>query len=128
MGARYRMALGGFNPGDIFAAHLKGHGFVGIGRILSQAQKIRDVRIQEKRLLDMPLTATWANHDINNDEKCEYVCLVKWIKSVPRENAKWQPKSGLFTTPMVRASLENQTTTIDFLEKEFRVDFKKLLK
>lgn len=128
MGARYRMALGGFNPGDIFAAHLKGHGFVGIGRILSQAQKIRDVRIQEKRLLDMPLTATWANHDINNDEKCEYFCLVKWIKSVPRENAKWQPKSGLFTTPMVRASLENQTTTIDFLEKEFRVDFKKLIK
>ncbi|MFN7877418.1 MAG: LEM-3-like GIY-YIG domain-containing protein [Pirellula sp.] len=127
-GPRYRDSMTGFNPGDIIAAHLKRYGFVGIGRILSQAQMIRDVRIEEKRLLDLPLTSSVPNHDINDDEQCEYVCLVKWIKSVPREHAKWLPKSGLYTTPIVRASLENQTTTIDFLEKEFGVDFKKLLR
>ena len=29
---------------------------------------------------------------------------------------------------MVLACLENQTTTIEFLEREFRIDFNKLLK
>jgi hypothetical protein len=104
----------GLHVGDIFVAHLKKHGYVGVGRIISPAQMIRDGRINGKRLLDMPLTPPEPNHDINNPDQCEYVCQVKWIKSFPREDAKWIPKSGLFTTPTIRASLENQPVTIDF--------------
>ncbi len=127
-GTRYRDAMLGFHEGDIVVAHLKGHGYVGIGRILSGAQMIRDVRIEGKRLLDLPLIPPEPSHDINDKELCEYVCLVKWVKAVPREKAKWKPKSGLYTTPIVRASLEKQRTTVQFLESEFRVSFKSLLK
>lgn len=127
-GPRYRDAMLGFHPGDIIVAHLKKYGYVGIGRILTPAQPIRDVRIDDQRLLDMPLIPPTPNHDVNDKEQCEYVCRVKWIKSVTREKAKWVSNSGLYTTPMVRASLEKQKTTTDFLEKEFGVDFKKLLR
>ena len=34
---RWRDAMLGFNPGDMFAAYLKGKGFVGIGKIASRA-------------------------------------------------------------------------------------------
>jgi hypothetical protein len=127
-GPRYRDAMLGFHVGDIVVAHLKRHGYVGIGKILTEAQMIRDVRIKGNRLLDLPLTPPEPNHDINDKELCEYVCIVNWIKSVPREKAKWKPKSGLYTTPIVRASLEKQPSTIQFLESEFVVNFKKLLR
>lgn len=127
-GVRYRDAMLGFHVGDIIVAHLKRFGYVGVGKILTEAQMIRDVFINGKRLLDSPLIPPVPGHDINNKELCEYVCLVKWIKSVPREKAKWKPKSGLYTTPIIRASLEKQATTIQFLESEFGVNFKKLLR
>lgn len=103
-GTKYRDAMRGFHEEDIVVAHLKGYGFVGVGRILSEAQMICDVCIEGKRLIDLPLIPPEPGHDISDKELCEYVCLVKWIKSVPRENAKWIPKSGLYTTPIVRAS------------------------
>ncbi len=127
-GPKYRDAMLGFHVGDIVVPHLKGYGYVGVGRIVAEAKMIRDVRIDAKRLLDMPLIPSVPNHDINDRENCEYVCLVKWIKSVQRDNAKWKPKSGLYTTPIVRASMEKQSATIQFLESEFGVNFKRLLR
>jgi uncharacterized protein len=43
--------------------------------------------------------------NIDSDEKCEYVALVKWIRSVPETEAKF--RSGIYTTTHVRASLDN---------------------
>ncbi len=39
-GPRWRDAMLGFNVGDVFAAYLKKHGFVGAGRIVAAAQKV----------------------------------------------------------------------------------------
>ncbi|HTL97412.1 MAG TPA: hypothetical protein VL181_01285, partial [Holophagaceae bacterium] len=61
-------------------------------------------------------------------ERSEYVASVDWIAEVARKDAKWRPKSGLFTTQHVRASLDNQPTTVTFLNKEFGVDLKALAK
>jgi uncharacterized protein len=127
-GTRFRDAMLGFKEGDIVVAHLKKYGYVGVGKIRARAQMIRDVRIDGVRLIDLELKSTNANHDIHDKEESEYACLIKWIKSVPRENAKWKRKSGLYTTPMVRASLESQPSTIKFIEHEFGVDMQKLLK
>src|SRR5882762_1586622 len=54
-GARWRDAILGFNEGDAFAAYLKGRGFVGVGRILSRARRIREVKIKGRPLLELPL-------------------------------------------------------------------------
>jgi len=44
-GARFRDAMLGFNEGDLFAAYLKGSGFVGVGTIKEQAKMIRDIKL-----------------------------------------------------------------------------------
>ena len=51
---------------------------------------------------------------------------VDWIKSVDRKDAKWKSKSKLFSSQLIKASLENQQRTVDFLESEFEIDFKEL--
>ena len=43
------------------------------------------------------------------------------------KDGKWKSKSGLYTTQLVKASLQQQKITIDFLEKEFEIRFKDLL-
>jgi hypothetical protein len=55
----------------------------------------------------------------------EYVCLVRWLRTFPREDAKW--KAGLYTAQHVRASLAGQLETVRFIEEEFNVSIPKLI-
>lgn len=125
-GKLYRDSILAFNEGDVIAAYLKRHGFVGVGRILKRATMIRNVRIKGRPLLDLPLTCPNAGHDLDDEEMSEYVCLVKWLACVPRDQAKWGP--DLFTTPLVRATLDGQSETVRFLEKEFGLLISELTK
>ncbi len=127
-GARYRDTMLGFHVGDVVVAYLSRYGYVGIGRIRETAKMIREVRVNGTRLLDLPLIAEDADHDGDDADESEYVCLVRWIKRVPREKAKWKAGASLFTTPMIRASLDTQPKTVRFLEREFGVSFDKLIR
>jgi uncharacterized protein len=127
-GRQWGDAISGFREGDIFAAYLKGKGFVGIGRISARALPIRDVKIENRPLIDHDLVCKEMSDNINSDEKCEYVALVDWISAVDAENAKWKPKSNLYTTTHVRASLDGQPETKAFLEAQFGVSFSDLAK
>jgi len=62
-----------------------------------------------------------------SNDLCEYVALVKWIRAVERSEAKWKSKSGIYTTTHVRASLDGQPKTIQFLESEFNVKLRELV-
>ena len=125
-GVRWRDAILGFQPGDIVSAYLKGRGFVGIGQIEKRAKPVREVIIDGIPLLNLPLKCKGITTNVESDELCEYVCLIKWLRYVNRSEAKWKPKSGLYTTTHVRASLDNQPDTISFLEKEFEIDLREL--
>ncbi|WP_439923639.1 LEM-3-like GIY-YIG domain-containing protein [Nitrobacter sp. JJSN] len=127
-GKQWGSAISGFREGDIVAAYLKGRGFVGIGRIEARAKPIRDVKINNKPLIKHDLVCRQMTDNIDSDEKCEYVALVDWIKSVDAEKAKWKPNSGIYTTTHVRASLDGQPETKKFLEAEFSVNFAALAK
>ena len=121
-GVRWRDAMLGFNPGDIVAAYLKHHGFVGIGRILTKAKMIREVIIWEEPLLSLKSPkCEGMNEHCEDPIRSEYVCKVKWLKRVRREEAKWQSNAGLYTTTHVRASLENQNKTLKFLQRKFGI-------
>lgn len=122
---RYRDAMLGFNSGDIFAAYLKGRGFVGIGRVTEPAQMINKVRINSKPLLMNDLVSQGMSRNQENPETSEYVCLVDWLKAVPREQAKFTRSPKLFTSTHVRATLDGQPQTIHFLESVFDVSIKK---
>lgn len=123
-GVRWRDAMLGFNPGDVFAAYLKRKGFVGIGRIETRAQMIRDVRINGTRLLDLPLVCRKMDDNCKDKDLSEYVCSVEWIKTVPRDEAKTRKSPKLYTTALGRASLDGQPATVAFLEEAFGVELR----
>jgi len=118
----WRDAILGFNNGDVFIAYLKDHGYVGVGKILEKAKPIKDIKIKNHLLLELPLIAPQMGTRSNNPIKTEYVCLVDWVITVNRDDAKWEPNSDLYTTTHVRASLSNQEKTIEYIEKEFDLD------
>ena len=126
-GTRWRDAMLGFNPGDVFAAYLKRYGFVGVGQIKSRAQMIRNVRIGNKDLLSLPLSCQNMNDNYESEELSEYVCIVQWFKTVPRDQAKWRSSPKLFTSTHVRASLDGQPETVSFIEEQFGLEIRKII-
>ncbi|HEX4156737.1 MAG TPA: GIY-YIG nuclease family protein [Acidobacteriaceae bacterium] len=125
-GVIWRDAISGFREGDLIAAYLKKRGFVGIGRVIRRALPIRKVTIQNLPLIKYELDCKNMFDNIDSDELCEHVALVDWIRAVEPNEPKWKAKSKLYTTPLVRASLEGQPDTLRFLESEFGIDFKTL--
>jgi len=129
-GIRWRDAMLGFHEGDIVAAYLKGKGFVGIGQLTSKAKPIREVRIQGKPLLNHSLRCSNMADNANSDDLCEYVATVNWLRTIDRKQAKaqWKPKSGIYTTQHVRASLDRQPKTIEFLQEAFKVNLREYVR
>lgn len=124
---RFRDAILGLQAGDFVAAYLKGHGFVGIGKITQSAKPVRDILIDNIPLLQKKLKCKNISENSNDLDKSEYVALVEWFVIFPRNEAKWKSKSELFTSQLVRASLDGQQKTVKYLEQEFSVNFTELL-
>lgn len=112
--------------GDIVVAYLKNHGYVGIGRVIEKAIKVNDFKINGKSLKTFQLLTPEIFENCDS-EKSEYTVKVQWIKSVNSKHAKWKSKSGLFTSQLIKASLQGQKMTREFLEREFDIEFKDLL-
>jgi hypothetical protein len=113
-------------PGDIVVAYLKNHGYVGIGRVIEKAIKVNDFKIEGKSLRQFEIIEPNIFDNCDND-KSEYPVKIEWIKAVDSMQAKWQSKAGLFTSQLIKASLQGQRLTREFLEIEFDIKFKDLL-
>ena len=111
--------------GDIVVAYLSKHGYVGVGRVLAEAVPAREFRIGKTPLAKLRLKAPKILHDSDDLEQCEYVMRIEWLVAKKREDALW--KSGLFTTQLVRASLDNQPKTLRFIEDNWKIRFEDLL-
>jgi hypothetical protein len=85
---------------------------------------VRDVQIGGVPLLDHHLYCQGLAENKNDPDFSEYVCTVKWLSTVSRDDAKWKKKAGLYTTQHVRASLDGQPETISFLEEAFEVSMR----
>lgn len=77
-------------------------------------------------LTEYELVEPNIGHDASNLANCEYIVAVEWVATVDRENAKWLKKSGLFTSQLIRASLDAQPATTAFVEETFGVDLEAL--
>jgi hypothetical protein len=117
----FKISMEGFEVGDIVVAYMKRRGFVGIGKIMQEAMMIRDVKIDGKSLLDLPLKCKEMGWNRVSIDRSEYVALVRWLRTVPRDKAKWKKYGNLFTSRLVRASLEDKKT-INFLNRNFNID------
>lgn len=119
---RFRDAMLSFEVGDVFVAYIKGHGFSGIGKIIQTAKPIKEVIIDGEFLLKKDMASNGMSANQDDLENCEYVALVEWLKVVDnKDKAHWKAKSGLFTTRLVKASLERQSKTLDFLKEVFEM-------
>lgn len=125
-GPQWRDQILEFAVGDVVVAYLKNNGFVGVGRVLSSAVPYLDYRHMGRLLQDFDLVAKMMYENAGDPDLSEYVIRVEWKAAVSREEAKWKRKAGLYTTPLVRASLERQTTTVDFIETEFGINLGEL--
>ena len=123
---KYSDPIRTLEQGDIVVAYLKNHGYVGIGRMTEKAARVNNFKVHDKSLGLHPIKVTNIFENCDND-KSEYLAKVNWIKTVGSTQGKWKSKSGLFTSQLIKASLQAQSKTIEFLEKEFDVNFKDLL-
>ena len=73
----------------------------------------------------IPLRENSFKHS-NDLDLSEYLVKVKWHRKVERDEAKWVPKNGLFSTQLVTASLANQPKTIEYIEEEFGIEIDSL--
>ena len=126
-GVQWRDQMLNFEVGDVIAAYLKGRGYVGIGRVISAAKPVRDVSVDGENLLLQRLGCPELATNSFNDELSEYVAIVDWLGSVEAQHGKWKSKSGLYTTPLIRASLDKQPVTVAFLEASFNLSIPELL-
>jgi hypothetical protein len=126
-GKQWSDPLRTLNVGDIVVAYLKGSGYVGIGRVIEYAKKAIDFKVNGRFLRDLGVKNPGIFRNSDN-EKSDYLVKTKWIRSVAKSDGKWKKNQGLFTKPKIKFSLERQTKTIEFLEKEFDTSFKELMK
>lgn len=112
--------------GDIVVAFLKSRGYVGIGRVVEKAVRVNDFKVDGKSLKQYPIKASDIFDNCDNG-KSEYLVRIVWIEAVEGKDAKWKRNSGLFSSQLVKASLQGQPKTIEFLEKEFALTFRNLL-
>lgn len=110
------------NKGDIVVAYLKNYGYVGVGKIVETAVRVNDFTYNEKSLRDLELQSTGLFRNSDN-AKTEYLVKIDWKKTVPKQEAKWKAKSGLFTTQLIKASLQDQPKTLEFIKNEFNIRF-----
>lgn len=103
--------------GQVFA-YMKGVGYVGYGKVISEARMIRDFLVDGTPLLDLSLKAEkpWYNKD--DSKLSEWVAGIKWEMSVPREGAL--TFKGVFANQNIACKLSHPET-VSFLEREFSV-------
>jgi hypothetical protein len=94
--------------------------------VIKKAVEVNDFKIDGKLLKHYPLKVPDIFENCDND-KSEFLAKIEWIKTVDSNNAKWKGKSSLFSSQLVKASLQGQPKTIEFLEKEFDISFRDLL-
>ena len=130
-GTKYRDQAQQLHKGDIVLAYISGRGYVGIGKVTAPAVPACRFWIGKKRLKQMrhKLKAKDMCHNYDDLDKCEYLIKVEWRHCVKRDQAlKAYKEKGHYVARQIRATLEDQIKTKQYIEKEWNVNFSELLK
>jgi hypothetical protein len=119
-GEKYSRPLRHLQVGDKIFAYMKGIGYVGYGEVSKEAASIGAFVVDQlgKPLLELPLRAPRAAENKDVAEKAEWVVGVRWLKEVPREQAK--TFKGVFANQNIVCKLRDPKT-LEFLRSEFSV-------
>ena len=104
----------------IFVYIPKKIGYVGVGLVTDTAVRVKDFTVlvngQQVPILNVPLVAPKMDEYADDLDKSEYLVRVKWIKTVPINEAYWE--KGLFTNPNIVCQM-NDSSTIQRLSQHF---------
>ncbi|MCH7402872.1 GIY-YIG nuclease family protein [Belliella kenyensis] len=112
--------------GDVVVAYLKNSGYVGVGKVSEKAVRVNDFYINQKSLRDYSLQENGIFENSDN-ENSEFLVRVDWITAKEKEQAVWKKNNKLFTSQLIKASLDNQPHTLKFIEEGFGVNLGELL-
>jgi hypothetical protein len=123
-GVWYSRTLNALKPGHRVFVYIPGEGYVGVGEVEEPAQPVSDFQVDDRGtpvpiLTASDLLATNMDHDVGDVEKDEYLVRVRWIKTLPREQAFKEP--GLFANQNSAVKLRH-TQTIRRLEQHFGLE------
>jgi len=117
-GTQFARAIQRLRIGDKFFAYLSGVGYVGYGEVTQEAVMIRDFVVDGvgKKLLELPLKSPNAGVHPDNPDLCEWVVQVHWLKTFPREKARFLRGVPVYRNVVCKL---NNPKTVDFLKREF---------
>lgn len=111
-GKRYSRPLFNLFEGARVFVNIPGKGYVGVGIVEAPPVAATQAKINtpkgEKPLLDLPLVAPNMARDAGDEELCEYIVPVRWLKTAPREEA--YRESGMFGNQNIVCRLTNAFT------------------
>lgn len=116
-GAKYRDAIQKLKPEDTVYAYITGEGYVGYGRVIEEAKPVKDFIVSGTSLLKKEIKTEGLEHNSDNLEFSEYVVRMDWLKTYPRDRARW--RSDLFIYRGTLCQL-TEAETLDFLRSDFQ--------
>ncbi len=122
-GRFYSQTLKQLSPDDRVYVMIPRTGYVGVGTVTEPAVSVKEFAVtvdgKETPILEAPLKAPNLEGHARNPEKYEYFVRVKWLETVPVEEAHWV--KGLFANQNTVCRLRNRFT-LDHLRKHFGVE------
>jgi len=116
-GAWHSKTLQLLSPGDRVWVKVPGSGFVGVGRVTGRSEPASTFKVNtpggETPVVDAAKRGSYHREFLDDLERCEYFVPVRWLQTVPLENAVQE--IGLFgnqntvckpTTPKWRSTVE----------------------
>lgn len=115
-GEKYSKPLKKLSTGDEIFAYFKGKGYVGYGLVTLESEPIKNVSIDGKPLLELPLNAPRAAENADDLKNSEWVVRVDWKKTFPAQEA--QTFKGVFANQNIVCKLRDPDT-VTFLRQRF---------
>ncbi len=98
-------------------------GYVGVGVVTETAQRVSDFKVEvdgrQIPILDAPIHAPNMGVGAEDPDRSEYVVRVRWVKTVPRDQAYWEPH--MFANQNSATKMRHQFT-IEKLIEHFELD------
>lgn len=132
-GEIYSGSLKKLNVGDIIAVYMRGLEYLGIGRVQEKAVNVNDFLHNGMSLREVINMNEPNLFDNSDSENAQWLVKVEWIKTISEQEAKVRKHRRknidnikiYFSRQMITTL--NDTTTLNFLQDKFGVNFKELL-
>ncbi|HET7630685.1 MAG TPA: hypothetical protein VFK16_00070 [Gemmatimonadaceae bacterium] len=122
-GRWYSQTLSLLNPGDRIWVNVPGSGFVGVGRVTGHVHPAKSFEVTTpegtKLILDAETIGNYGRNYVNDPDRCEYFVAVRWLQTVPVEQAVREV--GMFgnQNTVCRPRTPNWRSTVDRLKTHF---------